>query len=290
MKHLQNAQACRICNSTEHLSFMFTKGHSHLYACNYCGFTQVINKPSDTELDEIYSSAYFSHSKYSDTSTLNREHLRRFKLMQRYIRNGSKILDYGCAAGEFIGFAGRSFDMYGMDPSEVAIRKAKTVLPSAKHRLVPGTIHEADYPSDFFDGIVLWDVIEHLWNPLDDCGRLLTFLKPKGYLFISTPNIGTIIAKILGQYWAFMTPPEHLGFFNKQAIIHLFQSNLNCFITEWRSRGKWVNVGFVMYKANRVLPGILPRYFMRWFQRGPLSRLSVYIPTGDIQYAVIKKL
>ena len=58
----------------------------------------------------------------------------------------------------------------------------------------------------------MFDTIEHIWNPREVITRLLDNIKPNGYLILSTPDAGSLTAKLLGKRWAFMTPPEHLSF------------------------------------------------------------------------------
>jgi SAM-dependent methyltransferase len=147
---------------------------------------------------------------------------------------------------------------------------------------------EYNLPSAFYDVICAWDVIEHLRNPVPTFQKLMKSLKPGGYLFISTPNIGAFIARILGRYWAFMTPPEHLCFFDKQTMSFITEKHLRAKLMGWHTRGKTVNLGFLLYKINRVVP-IIPLKMLKLFQAPPLSRLAIYVPTGDIQYAVIQK-
>jgi SAM-dependent methyltransferase len=56
------------------------------------------------------------------------------------------------------------------------------------HEKVLGDLHEHDFPSESFDVIVCWDVVEHLENP----GRVLDafsrWLKPGGLVVIAAPN------------------------------------------------------------------------------------------------------
>lgn len=59
-------------------------------------------------------------------------------------------------------------------------------------------------------------------------------------------------------------------------------------IVEWKSKGKWANVGFILYKFNRVSNIKIPDRIIKIFQRGFLSKLKVYVPTCDVQYVVMK--
>jgi SAM-dependent methyltransferase len=199
-------------------------------------------------------------------------------------------LDFGCGAGDFITAADSAYEMWGHDLSEYAVEKARQNNPHLRERFSSGSPDKLQYPPAFFDGILMWDVIEHLWDPGAVCGQLLKYLKPGGSLFISTPDIGTITAKATGKYWAFMTPPEHLGFFSKQSITYLLEKKMACRIQAHRSLGKWANTGFILYKLKRIFPRLVPGFLPRFFQSKYTRNLGLYVPTGDIQYVAARKL
>jgi hypothetical protein len=91
----------------------------------------------------------------------------------------------------------------------------------------------------------------------------------------------------MGRRWAFMTPPQHLGFFNGASIGRLLEGRLGLRIVASASTGKWVNVGFLLYKLGRVFPSVGP--VASRVQRSPLARAVVYVPTADIQYVTARK-
>jgi 2-polyprenyl-3-methyl-5-hydroxy-6-metoxy-1,4-benzoquinol methylase len=279
---------CNICGNEVKLKFV-AKGFDFLQ-CKNCSFIQVDFDPSKAELGDIYSDDYFTHAKYKDISTLNRENKRRLSIAKRFIKDKSKkVLDAGCASGEFLAYAEGSYDFWGIDISEFAVNEAKKRIPSMAHQLSFGLIEDQDYNENFFDGIIMWDVIEHIKDPLATCKSLLKFIKPGGYLMVSTPNIGAAFAKICGKYWPFITPPEHLSFFNKRSMIQLFEKELDAKIEYRTSKGKWVNIGFLFYKLKRIFPKLVPKFVIKFFGLPVMEKLSIYVPTGDIQYLVIKK-
>jgi 2-polyprenyl-3-methyl-5-hydroxy-6-metoxy-1,4-benzoquinol methylase len=279
---------CRLCESTENKLLFLVKGYN-IVKCANCGFVQVLDQPEQEQLDHLYEDSYFKSNKYRDTNTLNKELLRRLNLMRQYIPStGACVLEAGCGTGEFISFAKNNYDMYGFDISEAAIKIAQERNPQLSMQLWAQKDEEYNLPAAFYDAICAWDVIEHLRNPVPTFQKLMKSLKPDGYLFISTPNIDAFVARKLGAYWAFMTPPEHLGFFNKKTMSFFAENHLHATLKDWHTRGKTVNVGFLLYKLGRVLP-IVPSRMLKLFQTHPLSRLAIYVPTGDIQYVVIQK-
>ena len=85
-----------------------------------------------------------------------------------------------------------------------------------------------------------------------------------------------------------MTPPEHLGFFSKKSFEKLADKH-NYTIVNYESKGKWVNLAFLMYKLKRIFPKLIPSLFIKIFQTKYTSNWSVYVPTNDIQYLILKK-
>jgi 2-polyprenyl-3-methyl-5-hydroxy-6-metoxy-1,4-benzoquinol methylase len=283
---------CRLCNN-DSLNPIFTvKDKYGVCSCPVCGLVQLVTKPSEAEIDAIYQDIYFSHGKYKDSDTLMKENIRRLKIVKKYVLEKSKILEVGCGMGEFVGFSKGLFEMQGFDISEHAIMVAKERNPDIADQLWSGQIEKQSFEPESFDGICMWDVIEHLWDFIPTVNKLLNALKPNGFLFISTPNVGSLNAKISGKYWAMMTPPEHMSFFNKTSAHFLFEKVFinRTKVLEWHSKGKWVNMGFLLYKVNRIKPGLIPKKIMQLFEQGILSELSIYVPTQDIQYVVIRKM
>jgi len=61
-------------------------------------------------------------------------------------------------------------------------------------------------------------------------------------------------------------------------------------IVRWMSKGKWTNLGFVIYKLGRVVPRIITEKHVTRFNNLPISKWQIYVPTGDIHYTAIQKI
>jgi len=280
---------CRLCNCDD-LKPRHNIGSVVVEGCRRCGFVQVRDRPKPEDLAALYSPAYFDHGKYTDPCALNKENARRMALIRgQGIRPGERILEVGCATGDFLGVARRLYDLWGLDVSEYAAREAQRRNPQIAAQISFGPVEDQDYPDDFFDAVVMWDVLEHLWDPVGTCPRLLQSLKPGGHLFISTPNMGALTARIMGRYWAFMTVPEHLGFYNRSTMTFLLRERLHLEVVQWKTRGKWANLGFLLYKIRRIWPRLVPQGFVDLFRTRRLGRIALYVPSGDVQYAVARK-
>lgn len=280
------SESCRLCGHNDLIPLFTAKGYP-LVRCKQCQFVQVARRPTDAELAEIYQPTYFTHSKYQDDSTLLRENRRRLQLVKMFVSVGAPVIELGCGIGDFICHAQRDYVMSGSDLSEYAINLARQRNPDAAERLWAASLETPENPllHHLFDAVCCWDVIEHLWNLHDVTRQIVHYVRPGGYIFLSTPNIGAPVPRLLGKTWAFMTPPEHLSFFNRQSLTYLFTQIQPGQRVYWRTSGKWANLGFIAYKLHRVMPSTLTRWLMHILEG---YKLAVYVPTQDVQYAVFR--
>jgi SAM-dependent methyltransferase len=109
-----------------------------------------------------------------------------------------KLLDVGCGTGGFLKFASMNgFHVYGFDASRAQAEHAGTLFPEVRHASSLQAYLELLNQAELkFDCITLWDVFEHIRNPIPFMQQLTKALEPRGYLFISVPNGRAIPWKI----------------------------------------------------------------------------------------------
>lgn len=277
---------CRVC-LTEGKPFFSVRSWP-LVRCPSCGFVQVAREPSLAELDEIYSKNYFDPVKYKKNDSLEREIKRRLNLMERAnIPKNAKVLEIGCATGFFLERIKSEYDVHATDYSKSDIEQLKTQFPELAMKLHSGRIEDLPYPEGFFDAILMWDVLEHIWDVKELSKKLKLWLKPGGVLLLSSPDISGPVPRMMKKRWAFMTPPEHLSFFSRRSLLELFKP-LGFELMYYRSLGKWVNLGFLIYKIGRVFPGF-GRLRLQERIPGFMSMIPLYVPTQDIFYSILRK-
>jgi 2-polyprenyl-3-methyl-5-hydroxy-6-metoxy-1,4-benzoquinol methylase len=74
-----------------------------------------------------------------------------------------------------------------------------------------------------FDAVSLFDVLEHLFDPvrtLRDCAALL---KPGGIIFLYVPNYDSASRLLMGKDAHFIWPTHHLNYYTPQTIRDLMQ-------------------------------------------------------------------
>ncbi len=102
---------------------------------------------------------------------------------------GAKILDVGAGRGHFIKAAcDRGFDGWALEASQEGCEYAKQRfnLKNVIHGVLPCSDLETD-----FDVVTMWDVIEHMADPISALREAHKLLKPGGMLVVRTGNIGS---------------------------------------------------------------------------------------------------
>jgi len=74
-------------------------------------------------------------------------------------------------------------------------------------------------PKEKFDVIILNQVLEHLENPPEVVAQLSRLLAPGGFLFIETPSIDGLDARLFSsRYWGGYHIPRHFWIFNESSL------------------------------------------------------------------------
>ena len=140
---------------------------------------------------------------------------RKLNLVRSLVNRG-KLLDVGAAYGTFLSLARQDFECFGLDVSAYAARVAREEFGL---NVQQGSIEQATpFEDEFFDAVVMWDVIEHLVDPIAALQEVRRIVKPGGYLAVSTDDVGNWLVRLLGRKWWGLAAPLHLNHFTKRAM------------------------------------------------------------------------
>jgi SAM-dependent methyltransferase len=203
-------------------SGMFSRIHSGLDRCRSCGFVTYLEVERD-ELLRLYDESYFSGSEYADylgeQQALRRSMRRHLAQMARFRPHGGSLLEVGCAYGLFLDEAARRYEsVAGVDICSGPVRYAREVLG---HEAREGDFLEMELPEARFDVVCMWDTLEHLPTPDRFIRRAAWMLRPGGFLFLTTGDIGSLNARLRGRNWRQIHPPTHLNYFSRETLNRL---------------------------------------------------------------------
>src|SRR5262249_39452317 len=130
--------------------------------------------------------------------------------------NPRRLLDVGASYGHFLAAAQSVTDAYGLELNASAVKWSvdRFAVRNEVASLfeIPQTLPAA------FDAVTAWDVIEHIENPRTAIALLRERLRPGGWLFVSTPDAGSLSAHALGRRWYYQDPVQHINLFSRRNL------------------------------------------------------------------------
>jgi 2-polyprenyl-3-methyl-5-hydroxy-6-metoxy-1,4-benzoquinol methylase len=194
---------------------------------------------------------------------------------------GKKALDVGCAGGAFVDAARRfGYEAKGLEPSSQLTASART----RGLNVLQGTL-ESYHPSERYDLVSLWDVLEHVTDPTATLMACRELLNPGGVLLVNYPDVGTMQAKLAGRhFWWFLS--VHLHYFDRHSI-HKMLEKTGFQIFSVRRHFQRLELGYLfdvarIYNptlagwASRITPALLKRRLIPYYasQTTVLARLA----------------
>jgi SAM-dependent methyltransferase len=137
----------------------------------------------------------------------------------RFVPPGRALLDVGANFGHFIREAQAQYAAIGIEPSAAVVSWGRQHLNVC---LEQGSI-ETDNPAYVgrFGAVTMFDVLEHLPDPRAALERCRRYLMMGGHLFITTPDAGARVARLLGAHWYYVDLLEHISLFTAANLARL---------------------------------------------------------------------
>ena len=276
---------CIQCNTK--LTFFLHKNGYDIYRCDTCGIGRTdLAEPYESFIKKLYDKEYFTGGKtrhaytnYAADKPFILKNMRKFLRSIKKYKPTGKLLDVGCAMGFFVELAiQEGYDAYGIDPSNYASTEAMKLV--GNNKIQTATLATAVFPKKSFDIITLFDVFEHVDNPVKILDDVRSLLKPDGIIVIATGNTASIWAKLAKHHWTFYIPPQHLYFFNRQNISTLLEKNHFKPLTIGKI-GKWLSMEYVLHLAETAAMLPFSRQAQWIAKKTGTHRIPVYLPIGD---------
>ena len=74
------------------------------------------------------------------------------------------------------------------------------------------------FPDNHFAAVTLWDVLEHLHDPIGALVEIKRILRPGGVVLLRVPNLGSWDASLFGSTWAGLDAPRHLYVYTRATL------------------------------------------------------------------------
>jgi SAM-dependent methyltransferase len=237
---------CALCGGTRTRPYCVKFGYP-IVKCAGCGLVYCSPRMTSEETDKRYSPEYFwkeylpsvkpppgmDEGAFLDL---------RFSAPLALLANGrppARLLEIGTGAGFFLKAATRAgFDAHGLELSPEACDYARNTLGL---RVIQASAEEMPFDPAYFDAAAMFEVIEHLRDPLRVVRAAHRALKPGGRFVVSTPNLGALSRHVLGDEWAVLSPGEHLYYFTETTLRAMLMKASFRSVRFVRQYGPWLH-------------------------------------------------
>lgn len=196
----QGKRSCPACHS-ENSIHRGRKNAFQLLSCQKCGtvYTQELPGSSNSQdYDDYYTDDNLSTPEFID-----------------------RRLEIGFGAGSFLHAAERA----GWNVEGVEVSKTAEAHGSATGlKTFCGDLADARYEDGSFDVVIASELLEHVPNPQVMIREIARIVRPGGLFWATTPSARGVSARLLGNEWSVVSPPEHLHLFSEAGVRSLLLS------------------------------------------------------------------
>lgn len=205
-------------------------GEFKIYKCNNCDLFSLYPYLSSSEVKKYYPNDYFCFLPAIEDEKNTIKFIdrwwglnKRINLINNITGQKGRVLDIGCATGILLnGLQKKGWECLGVEPQKEAATYARERFGL---NIINGYLIDTNFPDDYFDVITVFDVLEHLYNPIVFIKEIKRILKTDGWLIGTLPNSSSWERKIFGPHWAGWEVPRHYRTFNP--------NNLQIFLTQF---------------------------------------------------------
>jgi SAM-dependent methyltransferase len=190
--------------------------------CRACGFVVTWPQPDAAGMARYYPAGYFGggqERRFPAVAEAFQQMLysARARLVERMngCRTG-RVLDIGCGPGLLLReFQRHGWEVQGTELNEASAAYARDKLEIPVHT---GPATELPWPTNHFDAVVMWHVLEHLPDARQALREVARVLRPGGVFLIGVPNFGSTEARMAQDKWFHLDVPRHLTHFTRESL------------------------------------------------------------------------
>jgi 2-polyprenyl-3-methyl-5-hydroxy-6-metoxy-1,4-benzoquinol methylase len=139
-----------------------------------------------------------------------------------FVLPGAKLLEVGSSIGMFLEQAtARGWDITGVEINQSLVEHTRKTLNA---KVVQGFVEEVSLPEKV-DMAVMWEVLEHLTEPVKVLNKLAQLMGPRGRVGLTLPNYDGIEYSACGSDHEMVEAPGHLNYWTPRTIERMLKES-----------------------------------------------------------------
>ena len=247
-----------------------------LFECNNCNliFSELANCKFLDKYTDVQDEKYISQIIYKQSY---------FQKLYEKIKNeinlNGNVLEIGSYYGVFANIANKDIKNFS------SIELSMHARDFAKKNYNIDSINQdpikyLDNKKNFFDCILMFDVIEHLDDPFIFMQKLNSSLKKDGKFIFTTFDMDSLFPKIMGRNYHWIMPMHKYYFSEKTLSYYLNKNGLKIYKTKNDERD--ISIKYLFYKLSILLP-MFKKIFINLGKINFLSKKNIKINFYDLK-------
>lgn len=233
---------CDICGQEETGLYLRMEDHSYgvpgtfsIVRCSSCNLLFTNPRPKCDSIVDLYRNHY---GDFDIRPTVNGKTIKSFVkrnlrvrkfyhwlfgqyLSEVLLKARGRVLDIGCGSGSTMEELRRlGCKVYGIEPNPKA---AKACIEKGLD-VTCGVLNEVNFTENFFDTVIMMNVVEHFPSPKRTLEKIYRILRPGGHVYIYCPNANSYMAAFFDEFWRGWHVPFHFYHFTPETMSRLIRT------------------------------------------------------------------
>ena len=251
-----------------------------LYKCEDCNL--IFSEFCQFNFENIYSDVV--DQTYIDQIEFKKKYfLGVLKKIKNYLHSDTEVLEIGSyygVLGDLIKPLVKKYE--GVEISSHAVEYSKKKNLDVYNESIEDYLKKKDK----LDVVIMSHVIEHLDDPFNTIKLIEKKMSNKSILILSTYNMDSFIAKILGKSYHWIMP-MHKYYFTKTVLANILKKN-NLEIFKIKTDVHFLSLKYLFLKLNAIMPK-LSFIFSNLLKINLFNKICIKIILGDLDIYFIKK-
>lgn len=222
---------CVACGAKK-VTHQFSKLEFNYAKCNECNTLYQTPRPIPFAFEQFYrdsdSSNFWANTFFPSVAEIRRNTIVKpkvneiFSLFKKIGLKVNNLIDIGAGYGIFLD----EWRNVCPDTNMIAVEPSHSLANECRKKnlsVVESMAEQVSGFHNFADLVVCFEVLEHVYKPLDFLKTLKQFARPGGYIFISTLCINGFDLQILWDKSSQISPPHHINFLSVKGFELLFK-------------------------------------------------------------------